>query len=494
MVETLTAGELRRAYSARKLSPVEVVEALAARREALAGPLNAYVAHDVERERAAAKEAERRFGAGEAVGPLDGVPIAVKDLIDTAELPTAYGSGMFRGHRPSADAPVVATARRAGAIVAGKTATHEFAWGITTDNPHFGACRNPWDPSRVPGGSSGGSGVAVASGQAPLAFGTDTAGSVRIPAAFCGVVGFKPTYGLLPLGGIFALAPSLDHVGFLGRDPRDIAELFAAVLPRAARRALVGRGAAPSGFRGGALDLSGAGGPEPLDMRVGVLDEPTTGGPDPLDLRAGVLDVPGAPAPEPGIGRVFYDGAGVIGRLGARVDAVTLEGDDDLMRAMRRVQAVEALRVHHAAGLFPARASEYGDDVRERLEMASALTLEDYLGGLEAMRRIREHADRLFDDVDLLVTPVAACAPPPIGQTADMRSNVLPHMILQSLAGLPACVVRAGFDGHGLPVGMQLTGPRLGDLDVLRAAAAFMDATGETQARRPGSGLGDGAG
>jgi aspartyl-tRNA(Asn)/glutamyl-tRNA(Gln) amidotransferase subunit A len=458
-VDELTVGELFRAYAARELSPVEVVGALATRREALAGPLNAYVGHDAQHERAAAKEAERRFAAGEPAGPLDGVPIAVKDLIDTADLSTAYGSAMFRGHRPAADAQVVAAARRAGAIVAGKTATHEFAWGITTDNPHFGACRNPWDPSRVPGGSSGGSGVAVASGQAPLAFGTDTAGSVRIPAAFCGVVGFKPTYGLLPVGGIFALAPSLDHVGLLGRDARDVAGLFAAVLPRAGRRVLV------------------AG--------------PQAGGAAALEVRVGVLDVPGAPVPEPGIRRIMVGGAGVLERLGAHVETVRLDGDDDLMPAMRRVQAVEALRVHRAAGLFPARASEYGDDVRERLEMASAMTLEDYLGGLEAMRRIRERADRLFDDVDLLVTPVAACAPPPIGKAAELRSHVLPHTILQSLAGLPACVVRAGFDGHGLPVGMQLTGPRLGDLDVLRAAAAFTDATAATQARRPDLGPGE---
>jgi aspartyl-tRNA(Asn)/glutamyl-tRNA(Gln) amidotransferase subunit A len=450
-VHALSARELRRAYGSRELSPVEVVRALAERREALAAALNAYVVHDAELEFAAARQAERRHADGAAIGPLDGVPIAVKDLIDTTDLSTAYGSGMFRGHRPEADAPVVAAARRAGAIVAGKTMTHEFAWGITSDNPHFGACRNPWDPRRVPGGSSGGSGAAVASGQAPLAFGTDTAGSARIPAAFCGVVGFKPTYGLLPVGGIFALAPSLDHVGFLGRDPVDVADLFGALLPGAGRRALA------AGARAGA----------------------------PLDVRVGVLELPGAPVPEPAIRRALSDASGVLERLGARVDAVTLAGDDDPTHAMRRVQAVEAFRVHHAAGLFPARASEYGDDVRERLETASGLTLDDYLGGLEEMRRIRERAERLLDGVDLLMTAAAACAPPPIGQTGQLRDHVLPYTVVQSLAGLPAGVVRAGFDGDGLPVGVQLTGPRFADLDVLAATAAFMEATAELQARRP---------
>jgi aspartyl-tRNA(Asn)/glutamyl-tRNA(Gln) amidotransferase subunit A len=422
-VHGLSARELRSAYGSRELSPVEVVRALAECREALAGALNAYVADDAEREIAAAEESERRHADGAAIGPLDGVPIAVKDLLDTADLPTAYGSRMFRGHRPGADAPVVAAARRAGAIVAGKTGTHEFAWGITNDNPHFGACRNPWDPRRVPGGSSGGSGAAVASGQAPLAFGTDTAGSVRIPAAFCGVVGFKPTYGLLPVGGIFALAPSLDHVGFLGREPGDVAELFGALLPGAGRRALV------AGRREAAA----------------------------LDVRVGVLDLPGAPVPAGGIERALDAAAGVLERLGARVDAVALAGDDDRTDALRRIQAVEAFRVHHAAGL----------------------------GGLEAMRRIRERAERLFDGVELLMTPVAACAPPPIGQTADLRDHVLPYTVVQSLTGLPACVVRAGFDGDGLPVGMQLTGPRFADADVLRAAAAFVEATAEIQDRRP---------
>src|SRR5687768_1821091 len=168
-LEDLSAGALRRAYAARDLSPVEVVARLAARREAHAATLNTWVTYDAERALEAAAAAERRYAAGAPRGPLDGVPLAVKDIFDTADLPTAYGSSIFRGHRPAADAPVVAAVRAAGAVVLGKTGTHEFAWGITTENPHFGPVHNPWDPQRVPGGSSGGSGAAVAAAEAPLA-------------------------------------------------------------------------------------------------------------------------------------------------------------------------------------------------------------------------------------------------------------------------------------------------------------------------------------
>ena len=182
-----------------------------------------------------ARAAERAYARGEA-RPLEGLTLAVKDLYDTAGVRTTYGSRIFADHVPDADAELVRRAKQAGAIVVGKTLTHEFAWGITSVNPHFPPCRNPYDPERVPGGSSGGSAVALATGAAALALGTDTGGSIRIPAAFCGVSGLKPTYGALSLDGVQPLAPTLDHAGPMARTPADV-RLFCEALDRRRRAA-----------------------------------------------------------------------------------------------------------------------------------------------------------------------------------------------------------------------------------------------------------------
>ena len=216
-----SAVELRAAFAARELSPVEVIDGTV-------DEFGAFVTPTLERARDEARAAERAYTDGTARA-LEGLPLAVKDLFDTEGVPTSYGSPIFAGHVPDADAEAVRRARAAGAIVVGKTLTHEFAWGITSNNPHYPPCRNPWDPERVPGGSSGGSAVALASGAAALALGSDTGGSIRIPAAFCGVSGLKPTYSRIPVTGVFPLARSLDHVGPMAVTPADV-RLFYEVL------------------------------------------------------------------------------------------------------------------------------------------------------------------------------------------------------------------------------------------------------------------------
>jgi aspartyl-tRNA(Asn)/glutamyl-tRNA(Gln) amidotransferase subunit A len=220
----ITAVELLAAFRAGERSPVEVVLDAEARVDP---GLGAFQATCWERARAEASEAEAAWARGEPSGPLCGVPIAVKDLIDTEGVETARGSRIFAGHVPDADAECVRRVREAGAIVVGKTTTHEFAWGMSMagwDGETL--TRNPRDPSRMTGGSSGGSAVAVAAGVVPLALGTDTGGSIRLPAGWCGIHGFKPTHGLLPLDGVWPLAPSLDHVGPMTVDARDCALLF----------------------------------------------------------------------------------------------------------------------------------------------------------------------------------------------------------------------------------------------------------------------------
>ena len=226
----LSARALRQGYLRREFSPVEVLEAVAARLERDA-PLQRvhHAAASTPRWRRR-KRAEKLYLSGETdAQPLLGIPIAVKDNYDMRQVRTTYGSSIFADHLPTESAECVRRAEAAGAIVIGKTNLHEFAWGITGENPHFGPCRNPWDDTRIAGGSSSGSAAAVALMVTPLALGSDTAGSIRIPASLCGIVGFKPTYDRWPRAGLFPLAPSLDHVGLMAREPRDLAILAGAL-------------------------------------------------------------------------------------------------------------------------------------------------------------------------------------------------------------------------------------------------------------------------
>ena len=224
----LSAGELLAGYAARTLSPVEAVAELSAAIEA--DPHGAFWATCLERAAGEARAAEDAWSRG-AARPLEGVPIAVKDIFDTAGVATTYGSAMFAGHVPERDAEAVRRVRAAGAIVLGKTATHEFAWGFSSINDALGTVRNPRDPERVAGGSSGGSAAALAAGLAPLALGSDTGGSIRVPSAFCGTYGLKPTFGRVSLAGVWPLARTLDHAGPMARTPKDLALLLGVLAP-----------------------------------------------------------------------------------------------------------------------------------------------------------------------------------------------------------------------------------------------------------------------
>ena len=307
----------------------------------------------------------------------------------------------------------------------GKTLTHEFAWGITSENPHYGPCRNPHDLDRVPGGSSGGSAAVLAYGGAPLALGSDTGGSIRIPAAYCGVAGLKPTYGRVSAAGAIALAPSLDHIGPLARTPADALLLLEAI-----------RGTDPADP---ATARQPAEPPDPpLAPRVAVC-------PDlhPVALEADV--------------RRCFDTA--VEAFGNRVVEVRLPEAEAGIAAYAPLQMAEALWVHRLAGVWPARAAEYGGDVRDRLERAAEVGVADYLDALHARQRLCAGFATLFEHADVLLTPVSACPPPRIGEAQDLRKWVLPYTVPQDMAGLPSCAVPAGSDDHGLPVGVQVTGP-----------------------------------
>jgi aspartyl-tRNA(Asn)/glutamyl-tRNA(Gln) amidotransferase subunit A len=431
----LTAVELRAAFAARELSPVEVIDDATNRPE-----LGAFITLTLDDAREHACAAERAYANGTA-RPLEGLTLAVKDLFDTAGIRTTYGSKIYADHVPDADAELVRRAKEAGAIVVGKTLTHEFAWGITSVNPHYPSCRNPHDPERVPGGSSGGSAVALATGAAALALGTDTGGSIRIPASFCGVSGLKPTFGALSLQGVQPLAPTLDHAGPMARTPGDVRLFWEALTGRAAGAS--SRGAAQHG------DATAN---SPKHRPLG--DATIASCPD---LHVQPL--------KPGIQRAFDAAASALDVIEVGFDA-----PEHLYATYAPIQNAEAAKIH--AAHFPSRRDDYGDDVAGRLDTAAKVTLAEYIEATIERERIRAAFGRLFTQCDLLLTPISAVPPEPIAQPTHQRfrDGVLPYTVPQDLAGLPTCAVPVGFDEYGLPVGMQITGPPRSEGRVLAAA------------------------
>jgi aspartyl-tRNA(Asn)/glutamyl-tRNA(Gln) amidotransferase subunit A len=420
----LSAVELRGRFAARELSPVDVLDAVEARIAEREPELNAFITLTLESAREEAVAAEAAYRDGTA-GALAGIPVAIKDLFDTAGVRTTYGSAIFAGHVPERDADAVRMLKQAGAVIVGKTLTHEFAWGITSANPHFGPCRNPHDTARVPGGSSGGSAAALAAGMCALALGSDTGGSIRIPAAFCGVSGLKPTYGRISTRGVWPLAPSLDHAGPMARTPADVRLLYD-VLARS--------GHAPEAA-----------------TRVALCPD--------LHLHA----------PDAGIQRAF-DAA--VAALDAHLVEIAFPDAERIHPAFQRIQAAEAAHSHRT--LFPLHADRYGDDVRARLHAAQDVSLDDYVAATAARAAVHSTFATVFERADLLITPIAATAPAPIDdQPADFRERVLTYTVPQDMAGLPAAAVPVGADEHGLPVGVQLTGPAGGEHRVLAVAEAL---------------------
>lgn len=463
----LSARELLRGYADRAFQPVEVVDALAERIEAVEPTTNAFTTRCLDRAREEAVRLGEALGRGDDVGPLAGVPFGAKDLFDSEGVRTTYGSPLFDEHVPVADAEAVRRVRAAGGILVGKTSTHEFAWGITSVNPHFGASRNPWAPDRVSGGSSGGSAVALAAHEVPIALGSDTGGSIRVPSAFCGIAGLKPTWGRVSGARSFPLARSLDHPGPMARTPADLALLLAVVAgadpddPATAN--------APLGDLDGELGRGLAG------MRVAVCPD--------LHRVALAADV----------AAVWEQTLAVVADLGAELVEVAMPEAGAIYDTFTVTQRAEALDTHRTRGLYPAHADAYGADVRGRLEAATQVTVADYLAASASRQRARAGFARLFERAELLVTPVSAGSPTVIGEEIvehlgreiEFRELVMGYTVPQDLVGIPACAVRAGFDDLGVPVGIQFSGPAWHEAAVLRAAEAFVAATPDVQTRWP---------
>jgi len=443
----LTITELGAAFRARRLSPVEVTERCL-ERIALRDPeLHAFITVTTELARAQARAAANELARGIDRGPLHGVPIALKDLIDTAGIRTTAGSALFEDRVPAEDAEVVRRLRDAGAVMLGKLNLHEVAFGGSGVVGHFPAARNPRNPAHITGGSSSGAAAAVGAGMCYAAIGTDTAGSIRLPAALCGIVGFMPSYGLVPLRGVIPLSWSNDHVGPMTRSVRDAALVLQVI----------------AGYD--AADITS------VDLRVpdyaAALDS------KPATLRIGV------PRPhffadlDPEVSAATERALGVLTRMGAELRDIALPIDDD-----RTVFRAESWTYHR--GWVERSPERYQPETLRRLRTSDGVSAAEYIEKLHALHRLRRGVAAMFGDVDLVVTPTVPTAAPSFADIEARPETLRPRELVLlrntrpfDIWGTPAISVPCGTTSAGLPIGLQIGGRIGSDADVLQLAAAF---------------------
>jgi len=460
----LSIEEASRLLRRKEISPVELVEMSLARIERGNRSLNAFLTVTAELARRQARAAERELRRGRAKSPLHGIPISLKDNFYTRGIRTTAGSKILAGFIPTEDSEVAKQLARAGAILLGKTNMHEFAYGITSENPHYGPVHNPWALERISGGSSGGSAAAIATGMCFASVGTDTGGSVRVPASLCGIVGMKPTYGLVSVEGTVPLAPGFDHAGPLARNVTDaciVLEAIAGNYPKGAARP----------------DHRKLRKNRPRKIRIGW----------PKDYFFERIDSE--------VRRLVERAVQTLAKaLNARVAELPMPRLAEAVEATTNVLVAEANYYHESQGYFPARAAEYGEDVRGHLERGAKLRAVDYMRGIEKRREIYGAFDAAFERADVIVAPSAPIAAPRIGEkqirAAGERETAVRAELLRmarpgNITGLPAISIPCGFTQAGLPAGLQLIAPRWGEAKLLAIALAYEDAT-EWHARHPG--------
>ncbi|MGE0255756.1 MAG: amidase [Alphaproteobacteria bacterium] len=453
----------------RAVSPVDVTEAYLTRIAALDPALSAWQRVTADIARAQAREAAAEIAAGRWRGPLHGIPYGVKDIIETAGVTTTHGSPLFRDHVPARDADCVARLRRAGAVMLGKTLTHEFAAAATTINRHYGTARNPWDTACIAGGSSGGSAVAVAAGLCAFALGSDTGGSIRNPAAMCGVVGLKPTHGRVSLAGVCPNVMTFDHVGPLAASARDAAIVLQAI----------------AGYDAG--DAASRDAPVPADYTEG--------------WEHGVRGLRLALCPDfhldaevdAAVARAFADAVATFRDLGATVETVAFPEARRLTALFTPISGPEFAEFHRP--FFTRDPDSYDPSVRERLDWSFAVTADEHVRALRERTLLRRRVADFFRGHDALLAPALPYAAPPIDTLlARMNGRQVPSAPLHrpflnphNVSGNPAVVLPMGFDGRGMPLSLQVVGPDWSEGRILAVAAAFEAARPEIAARRPPS-------
>jgi len=389
---------------------------------------------------------------------LSGIPVAVKDLFDTTGIRTTAGSKFFADNIPETDAFVVKKLKEAGALILGKTNTHEIALGVTGNNPHYGTACNPWDPTRIPGGSSSGSAIAVATGMALGALGTDTGGSIRIPASLCGIVGFKPTYGRVSLRGVFPLSWNLDHVGPLAKTVEDAALLLQVIsvydpIDPASIKMLLGD------YLGHLMDSMRG-----RKIALGVGEYIESADPEVLDaVRAA---------------------AKVFASFGCPIQEVDVSWMREAALANKTMTQADGAAVHRER--LREHPDWFGEDIRRRLEDGAKTTSTEYSLARRTQAEVRKKCEQFFELYDLLLTPTTPIPAPTIaGNDAVEQAGRLTRFTAPfNLTGLPALSVPCGFTTGGLPIGLQIVSRAWADAKVLNAGNVFEQST-EWHKKRP---------
>ncbi|MGD9895234.1 MAG: amidase [Dehalococcoidia bacterium] len=453
-LSSLTLAEAVAELQSGTLSPVALTDAYLDRIERLNPPLNAFITITADLARAEARAAED--GSGPA-GPLRGIPIALKDLFDTAGVRTSAASKILADRIPNQDATVTARLRAAGAVLLGKLNMHEFAYGVSNDNPHHGPARNPWNTERIPGGSSGGSGVAIAADLCLGTLGSDTGGSIRIPSSLCDIAGMKPTYGRVSRAGVLPLSWSMDHVGPMARTVRDCAILL--------------------GVIAGHDPHDPASAAEPVPDYLDGLEDGTRG------LRIGLprryffeqIDDQVLAAVETAAERFRAEGADVHDVDIDQIELAAIAGATIL---------VSEASAYHQRWLRE-RPEDYGEDVRQRLLTGELYPATAYINAQRVRTVLRESFLRTLSDVDLLLAPATPITAPPIaGFSTDVRANLTRFTTPINLVGLPALSLPCGFDSSNLPIGMQLIGRPFDEARLFRTGRAYERVT-DWHNRRP---------
>lgn len=448
------AGHIR----SGSISPVELTRAYLERIERFDPQVNAFITVTDRQALARARELEAELSKGMWRGPLHGIPIALKDNIDTAGILTTAASALFANRIPDEDAEVVRRLKQAGAVILGKLNMHEFAFGGTSAVTHYGPVHNPWHLDHIPGGSSGGSGAAVAARLCAGALGTDTAASIRMPASFCGIVGLKATHGLASIRGIFPISEALDHVGPMCRSVADSALMLQALA-----------GYDPEGVT--SIDV-------PIPAYSGGLNLPTS------KFRLGIPR------------KFFYE------KLDREVETAINQALDllsDMTAATHEVELpptpsffaliAEAYLFHAEYLENQQNHSLYQKPTLQRIMAGAKISRMEYQQAIRQLTLARKAIDAVFSDVDLLITPTSPVLPRTIRNAEEQSGQAVPEMSARNTLpfnfyGIPTITVPCGFSRKGLPIGLQISGPRLGELKVLALAHAYEQVT-DWHTRRP---------
>ena len=455
----LSLTEAAKSIRDQDLSPVELTRSQIDRINKIEPRLNCFITQTPQEALERARDAELEIKSGEYRGPLHGIPFALKDLFETQGIRTTAGSLFYADWIPEKDGAVVQRLNSAGMVNLGKLNMHEIALGVTNNNPHFGACYNPWKLDRTPGGSSGGSAAALAAGMCMGSLGSDTGGSIRIPASLCGVVGLKPTFGRVSLRGVVPLSWNLDHPGPMARRVSDVAVILQII--------------------------AGYDPQDPASLDVAVPDYLAQLEGSVRGWRVALAEDSFFSKADPEVLEAVRAAADVFASLGAQASQVEFPDAQKAAKANGLMVPSDAAAFHHER--LQAQREKFGGDVRQRLETGAAYTSREYILARRTQAILRRQFEDFFDDFDLLLTATTPIAAPPLeGPDAVEQAGRLTRFTSPfNLTGLPAISLPCGYTGLGLPIGLQIVTRPLGEAALLRAANAYEDAT-EWHLRRPG--------